>query len=337
MFEESVSFIPSIWASVNSWFTPTVLFVFLNLMIGTIAITSSLASTQKQRQQQQQQQQQHQHQQQQQYHDQHAQQFARSPSMLQRLKSINFYNYRSPEPNTNFAQTQGTDAHFTFHFNREQEREQEQEQDQERRQHQWNRSPSMLQRLKSINLNNYISQESSTLDKTQEADTHYSPNQFHEEEHRLPEAHQELEKAAEQQHQEEEVEEEEEEEDHIQDQEQTLDEIYNQVKGSNVSRTKSDTKPASGEMPKKLPKKMRKSASSKSAFSHFKEEDVVEIEARRPATVRESGNPKMTQVDDEGVDAKADDFINKFKQQLKLQRIDSIIRYKEMINKGAGM
>ena len=30
--------------------------------------------------------------------------------------------------------------------------------------------------------------------------------------------------------------------------------------------------------------------------------------------------------EDEEVDARADDFINKFKQQLKLQRLDSIIR-----------
>jgi hypothetical protein len=39
--------------------------------------------------------------------------------------------------------------------------------------------------------------------------------------------------------------------------------------------------------------------------------------------------------EDELVDSKADDFINKFKQQLKLQRIDSIMRYKDMINKGS--
>ncbi|KAF9607898.1 hypothetical protein IFM89_003712 [Coptis chinensis] len=39
--------------------------------------------------------------------------------------------------------------------------------------------------------------------------------------------------------------------------------------------------------------------------------------------------------DDEEVDAKADDFINKFKNQLKLQRLDSILRYKEMLGRGA--
>ncbi|KAK1408547.1 hypothetical protein QVD17_40414 [Tagetes erecta] len=36
---------------------------------------------------------------------------------------------------------------------------------------------------------------------------------------------------------------------------------------------------------------------------------------------------------DEEVDAKADDFISKFKQQLKLQRLESIVRYNEMLNR----
>ncbi|OMO86578.1 hypothetical protein COLO4_21062 [Corchorus olitorius] len=97
-----------------------------------------------------------------------------------------------------------------------------------------------------------------------------------------------------------------------------------------LQRTKSDTVPASGEVLPKLPRKMKKSASVKSAFSHFEEEDIVET--RRPATVRE-GKAKATEEDEE-VDAKADDFINKFKQQLKLQRIDSILRYKETVKRG---
>ena len=52
------------------------------------------------------------------------------------------------------------------------------------------------------------------------------------------------------------------------------------------------------------------------------------------------GNAKATVAkgddDDEEVDAKADDFINRFKQHLKSQRLDSIIRYKEMIGRGSG-
>lgn len=98
-----------------------------------------------------------------------------------------------------------------------------------------------------------------------------------------------------------------------------------------MTRSKSDTKPTSGEAPARLSRKMKKSASAKSAFAHFEEADIVE--SRRPATVRE-GRAKVTEADDE-VDARADDFINKFKYELKLQRLDSISRYKEMIGRGS--
>lgn len=37
---------------------------------------------------------------------------------------------------------------------------------------------------------------------------------------------------------------------------------------------------------------------------------------------------------DEAVDARADDFINRFRQQLKMQRLDSLLRYKEMSKRG---
>ncbi|XP_077252526.1 pathogen-associated molecular patterns-induced protein A70-like [Tasmannia lanceolata] len=91
-------------------------------------------------------------------------------------------------------------------------------------------------------------------------------------------------------------------------------------------RSVSDTHPTAGERPVKLREKMKKSASAKSVFGHFEREEIVE----RPKTTRE----RKTFGDDEEVDAKADDFINRFKQHLKLQRLDSIIRYKEMLNRG---
>lgn len=37
---------------------------------------------------------------------------------------------------------------------------------------------------------------------------------------------------------------------------------------------------------------------------------------------------------EEEVDARADDFINRFKEQLKIQRLNSILNYKEMLNRG---
>ncbi|KAF2304340.1 hypothetical protein GH714_030211 [Hevea brasiliensis] len=307
MFEESVSSIPSVWASMNSWFTPSVLFLFLNLMIGTIAITSRLATLKPTQHQEDKQPQ----------HDGH--QLVRSPSVLQRFKSINFYSYRSSEPTTvTYEKTQQFDSHFTLQQSPHDEYHQNQPF--------ICRSPSILQRLKSVNLYNYFSQEPSTnnLPRTQETHTHFTPQPVYQlEQEQLQE-------------QEEGVETEQEEEDteEIQDQEKTLDEIYSKLQSNNkVNRSKSDTKPTSGEVPTKLPKKMKKSASAKSAFAHFKEEDIVE--SRRPATVRES-KTKATEEDDAEVDAKADDFINRFKQQLKLQRIDSIMRYKEMTSRTSG-
>ncbi|KAI5354219.1 hypothetical protein L3X38_007114 [Prunus dulcis] len=301
MFQESVS----IWASMNSWFTPTVFFVLLNVMIGTIAIASNLGTNQKHQDPQNQQ-----------------QGLARSPSVLQRIKSINLYHYRSPEPHTNtFEKNPETTESTHYAFRHTQEAEQPQ----------FTRSPSLLQRLKSINF--YIPQDFSTnpsqpstnpsqpitttttMHKTQEPESHSEHDQFqhedHFEDHEHPESPEPESESEE---------------------EQSLDEIYSQLKpvqDHHVSRTKSDTKPPSGEVPTKLPKKMKKSASSKSAFDHFKEDDIVEI--RRPATVRER---KAKVTEDEEVDAKADDFINKFKNQLKLQRLDSIIRYKDMLNRG---
>ncbi|KAL6985529.1 hypothetical protein U1Q18_018905 [Sarracenia purpurea var. burkii] len=259
MFEESVASIPSIWASMNSWLTPTVLFVLLNLMIGTIAFTSSLA-TQKH------------------HHQDHQQptKLPQAPSLLQRLTSINLYGSRSLEPNYS--------------------------------------SPPITT---TPQLNH----------PTQDSDTHYAPLGTHpletETQRVFPRTY------FEEQPEKEAAEEEEEEES------PTLDEIYSQLKGRQVNRTNSDTVPASGAMPERLPTKMRKSASTKSAFAHFEEDDIVEV--RRPATVRE-GDARVTEADDEvdaEVDAKADDFINRFKQQLKLQKLDSIMRYKEMISRGS--
>jgi hypothetical protein len=36
------------------------------------------------------------------------------------------------------------------------------------------------------------------------------------------------------------------------------------------------------------------------------------------------------------VNARADDFINKFRQQLQLQRLNSLLNYKEVLNRGGG-
>ncbi|KAG4136678.1 hypothetical protein ERO13_D07G022000v2 [Gossypium hirsutum] len=285
MLEESMSTVPSssLWASIFSWFTPTVFFVFLNITIGTIFFTSTFSSnnsgaaasggvgdgpslhegdeTNEPR-------------------------LLPSPSVLQRLKSIYWYSYGSQQPfTTTTAAAEIPDSGADFHISFQQQTSETETTPEPVPTH-LDRSPSVLHRLKSINLNGYFSPEQ----KPREISSHYTPE---EEEIKEPEQV-----------------------------EQTQGEIYSELNRNNqVTRTKSDAEPASGEVPTKLPKKMKKSASAKSPFSHFEEDDI--LEARRPATMRE-GKGKATEEDDE-VDAKADDFINKFKEQLKLQRMDSIL------------
>jgi hypothetical protein len=99
-------------------------------------------------------------------------------------------------------------------------------------------------------------------------------------------------------------------------------------------RSKSESKKPVKKKKKALTK-MTKSASEKSGFgfagSHAEAPETVEsLERRRPDTTRVERSTSFGDGED-GVDAKASDFINKFKQQLKLQRLDSILRYKEML------
>lgn len=80
-------------------------------------------------------------------------------------------------------------------------------------------------------------------------------------------------------------------------------------------------------------KKLEKSVSEKMEA----EETVEQMDRRRPATVRDKkskwGGTGTSEEGDEAVDMKADDFINRFKQQLKLQRLDSLLRYKETLHR----
>ncbi|GKD02925.1 reverse transcriptase domain-containing protein [Tanacetum coccineum] len=73
---------------------------------------------------------------------------------------------------------------------------------------------------------------------------------------------------------------------------------------------------------------LTKSSSEKRVVESVDNEDE-DVDRRRPATMRESVGTK-----DECVNAKADDFIKRFKQQLKLQRLDSLQRFRDMLNRG---
>lgn len=100
-----------------------------------------------------------------------------------------------------------------------------------------------------------------------------------------------------------------------------------------LGRSKSDTDPTGDLRPPPLPQKLKKSGTFESPFSHFDSQALSVLEAT-PEAVNTVESDDNTPEDAEEVNAKADDFINKFKQQLKLQRIESIVRYKDMINRG---
>ncbi|KAK7303959.1 hypothetical protein RJT34_14906 [Clitoria ternatea] len=62
------------------------------------------------------------------------------------------------------------------------------------------------------------------------------------------------------------------------------------------------------------------------------------LERLRSLTLGRSESVKETEAEEReeeelGVDAKADDFINRFREQLRLQRRDSILRYRDMLKR----
>ncbi|XP_062098910.1 pathogen-associated molecular patterns-induced protein A70-like [Humulus lupulus] len=303
MFEDSVFSIATIWASMNSWLTPTVLFLLLNLVIATIFITSTLTSPDQNQNQ-------NNHHQQQRLHP----QLVRSLSVLKKLKSFNFNTYRAQEPTTHLQKSPAeSDEHF------------EQPQAQQQQEPHLARSPSMLQRLISINFYHHLApakSQNQNLGNPEPTTTRFDSEQ---------EQNQHIEWS--------DSESEEEEETRDQFEDEVHHDVHSQLKtgggggGGHVARTSSDTKPSNGEAPPKLSRKLKKSASAKSAFGHFKEDDIVGI--RRPETVREGKAKEAKAKTEEEFDAKADDFITKFKEELKLQRLESVTRYKEMIGRGA--
>ncbi|XP_074579159.1 uncharacterized protein LOC141835689 [Curcuma longa] len=254
-----------IWSSLRSWFTPTVLFLLINLVIGTIALTSSSRRRSHRRP--------------------HDDETAGSPhelpplvrgpsAALERLRSLGLHRFRSSEipfdtaaliPESALPQPLA-------------------------------RGPSaLLDRLRSIGLNRFRSGEI-PFDALPipESDSPPAP---------------------------------------------TTDCITVGDDDDNVRnrksrhyeriRSESGKEEAAGN---KLAERMKKSASASSAFGRFEEAEIV----RRPTAAASKGGRGSAAAEEEQeveVDARADDFINRFRQQLHLQRLDSIMRYKEMLNR----
>ncbi|CAM8916554.1 unnamed protein product [Rhodiola kirilowii] len=319
-FEESMSASSTRYVVMSKWLTPMMFFVLLNFMIVTIYVTSGFGKRKKQ------------------LH--HTKQLSRSPSMLRRLRSLNFYQFGS------FNKS---------HDGSTGEEDYEDEKNDDVRFQQWedeeagdNRSMNETYYRQRLEQESHINSSKlvTTMTKNsagsrtafrhfREAEAMENPKMADDEEVQSVHSEQNdyvYEAGQKHEHNDDVF-------DHEEDNDKPgMNEVFRalQRQGSSINRTKSDTEPASGAVPVKLVKKIKKSASTKSPFRHLREVEI--LEARRPATVKETKVKravKEEEDEDEEVDSKADDFINMFKQQLKLQRLDSNLRYKEMIDRGA--
>nr|GMD01788.1 DNA ligase 1-like [Ipomoea batatas] len=327
---------------VSSWFTPTVLFCVLNLVIGTILLSSTLKPQKKQHQL---------------GDDNSVPQLARVPSLIQRVRSFN-YSFRQEHDPFSYAQNTPSLSRapsllerfsaVNFSFSRSDHPgdfpANTHHADPPENETQTARPPSLLERVKSINLSFSRSRQPDPFPSNSSfsrsdypgdfpANTHHADPPENETQttrapsllervksinlsfsrSRQPDPFPSTTHFTELQTQKVEVEEEDRDSGAVM---------------SQARRTKSAT---CAEIPaKKAKKKMGKSASEKMEA----EETQEDVDRRRPATVREK---KTTyEEEDEAVDEKADDFINRFKQQLKLQRLDSLLRYKETLHRRMG-
>ncbi|XP_010448321.1 PREDICTED: uncharacterized protein LOC104730798 [Camelina sativa] len=276
--------------SLTSWLTPTTLFLLLNFTIGTIFIANRFSSSGSRKHNP------HQDGFRSGY-DQGQARFGRPPSLIDRVKSINFslYNSHSSESEIHYS---GSD-------------------------HNPNPPPSLLQRVRSFNMPSFkfpqhnsegdyaaydlmtrteeINRVDDPIDKIPENDVTTEPRVG------APSLLQRVKSIK-------------------------LPSLYRSEpdpipEETKPTRTKSESsKPVTKKKKKATAKKMTKSASER--YTGREEETGDTVEKRRPETMRAE---RPTPMVDEGVDDKASNFINKFKQQLKLQRLDSFLRYREML------
>ncbi|KAL4397558.1 hypothetical protein AHAS_Ahas01G0203900 [Arachis hypogaea] len=259
----------SVTLLIASWLTPSSLFIFVNLVIGTIAITSRFTSSPNNRIQE--------------HELQHP--FTRSPSLLQRVRSFRLTHQYTYDTTPSTAEP----GEFT--------------------QPQLVRTSSLLERVRSFNfsLHKHETTETSHAEKTDhnqaQAQAQAQTNQPESEEPEKPKEVPQLRRTP------------------------SLLQRLQSMNFSRLYRGEEEPEPAeasgSGSDPSRKDAEMRKSASERGHSERVEDEESVE--RRRPATTRESTG------EDEEVDAKADDFINRFKKQLRLQRVDSILRYREML------
>lgn len=237
-----------------SWFTPTsLLFLLLNLVIGTIVLSSRFGNHKN-----------HQQQHQDRFTSYSSHQLVRAPSLLDRVRSFNFshYKFEHPNPEPEALWSAEPEHMAPEHVNPVG----------------LTRTPSLLDRLKSMDFSTLLRSE-----KPDPETRHLDPNESQHETH-----------------------------------------VPNPRLDNLVHRSKLES---GGGAPVHHHEQIRKTVSEKSPLRGVDgNHDVGDDRRRKVVRLRSFGG-------DEGVDAKADDFINKFKQQLRLQRLDSLLRYKEMLRR----
>ncbi|KAK4764772.1 hypothetical protein SAY86_025862 [Trapa natans] len=337
------SALASLWVVLAGWFNPTPLFLFVNLMIGTIVISSRF----------------HGHSSKQPagaYHQLDHRQghfdlqpvLFRSPSRLDRIRSFNFsvfkFDHHHTEPDyhyqpesSDFAGRANTDrapassllqrlkssisfAHPACAFHSDESvPEPQYVQHQPPSAHA--PSPSMIQRLKSFNFSQYRYDQQDPVPESEQAralTSQKDPPSLARRPSFL---------------------------DRVksvnfslfgQDEPDQAD--HADTTDHQATRVNSNTRPRKGDAPTRLTGKMNKSESDRTSVIYFKAEED-EIEDLASELGKKRGHVGAAAEEEEGeeeeIDARADDFINRFKQQLRLQRLDSILRYKEMFNRSS--
>ncbi|KAK7291838.1 hypothetical protein RIF29_07301 [Crotalaria pallida] len=227
MYEEAA-------ATIGRWLTPSSLFIFTNLVIATILITSRYFAAPNN----------------------NTHHLLRSPSLLHRLSSFNYYssyNYNNLTPTESSTQAD-----------------------------QLVRTPSLLQRVKSFNFCLY-------------------------------DHHQQTE--------------------HAQLESQNPNPVNN---NNNNNNNNQEQEPKLVRAPSLLQRlqSINLLRGEKEPEAGSEDESEETVEGRRPMTAPER-RWLMEEEEAGGVDAKADDFIKRFKKQLRLQRVDSILRYRRQMIKSS--
>ncbi|KAI7727178.1 hypothetical protein M8C21_026991 [Ambrosia artemisiifolia] len=273
--------IASMLAFMADWSTPAVLFCVLNLMIATIFIASNYNSPNNINNH---------------HHDNIPSQLTRSPSLLERVKSVNLSSfYTTPESHVQYSEPT-TECNSASQLSR--------------------RSSSLLERVKSIDFSfssfhNSVVTESEQLSNSP-TERSRSPSlmdrvksfklasPFNTDQHSGDTAS-------------------------SKDEDSDIDPLKDSVEDSNVTNA---SERSGVTLVKRSPSKLRNSSSKKKVASSEDGEEDDDWQ-RQPLETR-----RAIRVPDESVDAKADDFIKRFKQQLKLQRLDSLQKLREMLNRG---